>query len=253
MKRSLDIIGLPVITINDANKIGTVKSLVINPDEGSVAALVLDDGRWYYGAVLIPFPAIAGIGENAVTIKDNSVIKHITAAPDLERFLVAGVHVVGGKVLTTSGRFRGEVKELFFNQAGKITACEIMEQNGEINAISAQSICTFGEDVLIIKEETLRPPVSIKPMIENMEPAPQPSCEQPLMPPTTENHESADEDAVKKLESKHRKFLLGKKAGRRIETDNGKLIVDNGCEITEEVLQKAKLAGKFVELSMSIQ
>ncbi|MHC1746295.1 MAG: PRC-barrel domain-containing protein [Negativicutes bacterium] len=244
MKRSLDIIGLPVITINNANKIGTVKSLVINPDEGSVAALVLDDGRWYYGAVLIPFPAIAGIGENAVTIKDNSVIKHITAAPDLEHYLVAGIHVVGGKVLTTSGRFRGEVKELFFNQAGKITACEIMEQSGEINAIPAQSICTFGEDVLIIKEETL-PPASIKPMIEN--------CELPLLPPTTEIRETSDEDAVKKLENKHRKFLLGKKAGRRIETDNGKLIVDNGCEITEEVLQKAKLAGKFVELSMSIQ
>jgi len=252
VKRSLDIIGLPVITINDANKIGTVKSLVINPDEGIIAALVLDDGRWYYGAVLIPFPAIAGIGENAVTIKDNSVIKHITAAPDLERYLVAGVHVVGGKVLTTSGRFRGEVKELFFNQAGKITACEIMEQNGESNVISSQSICTFGEDVLIIKEELL-PPASIKPMIENIESATRPPCELPLMPPTTEIHPMSDEDAVKKLEHKHRKFLLGKKAGRRIETDNGKLIVDNGCEITEEVLQKAKLAGKFVELSMSIQ
>jgi len=31
------------------------------------------------------------------------------------------------------------------------------------------------------------------------------------------------------------------------------LIVDQGGEINEEVLQKAKLAGKFVELSMNIQ
>jgi hypothetical protein len=30
------------------------------------------------------------------------------------------------------------------------------------------------------------------------------------------------------------------------------LIVEQGGEITEEVIQKAKLAGKFVELSMSI-
>jgi hypothetical protein len=57
---------------------------------------------------------------------------------------------------------------------------------------------------------------------------------------------------VKKFEDKQRKYLLGKKANRRIETDNGVVIVEQGGEITEEVIQKAKLAGKFVELSMSI-
>lgn len=246
MKRSLDIIGLPVITMHNANTVGTVKSLVINPEEGIIAALVLDDGRWYYGAMLIPFPEISGIGENAVIIKDKSVIKHITAAPELEKYLIAGVHVIGGKVLTTCGRSKGQVTELFFNQSGKITACEIIETNGEINVISVHNICTFGEDVLIIKEETI-PSVPIKSLNEHIKPS-----STDLL---TNNNElpEPDEDAVKKLENKHRKFLLGKKTGRRIETDNGKLIVDSGCEITEEVLQKAKLAGKFVELSMSIQ
>ena len=57
----------------------------------------------------------------------------------------------------------------------------------------------------------------------------------------------------RKIEEKTRKFLLGKKASRRIETDNGVLVVDEGGEITEEVLQKAKLAGKYVELSMNVQ
>ncbi|MPM34775.1 hypothetical protein SDC9_81362 [bioreactor metagenome] len=65
-------------------------------------------------------------------------------------------------------------------------------------------------------------------------------------------NEATDESA-KKFDDRHRKYLLGKKASRRIETDNGMIIVDQGGEITEEVLQKAKLAGKFVELSMNIQ
>jgi len=252
VKRSLDIIGLPVINISDASKIGTIKSLVINADAGMIAALVLDDGRWYYGAMLIPFPAITGIGENVITIKDKNVIKHITEAPDLERYLIAGVQVVGSKVFTTSGRIRGKVNELFFNQDGKITACEIIEPSGECNAISVQGICTFGEDVLIIEEETI-PSALIKPKKENSELAIRPEPEPTLINPPAESNELTDEETAKKFENKHRKFLLGKKAGRRIETDNGKLVVDNGCEITEEVLQKAKLAGKFVELSMSIQ
>ena len=47
--------------------------------------------------------------------------------------------------------------------------------------------------------------------------------------------------------------MIGKKASRKIQTENGLLIVDQGGEITEEVIQKAKLANKFVELTMSVQ
>ena len=34
---------------------------------------------------------------------------------------------------------------------------------------------------------------------------------------------------------------------------NGIVIVEAGADITEEVLQKAKLANKFIELSMNVQ
>ena len=57
----------------------------------------------------------------------------------------------------------------------------------------------------------------------------------------------------KVAEERHRRFLLGKKAARRITTDNGIVIVEAGADITEEVLQKAKLANKFIELSMNVQ
>ena len=54
-------------------------------------------------------------------------------------------------------------------------------------------------------------------------------------------------------EDRHRRFLLGKKATRTIKMDNGVVIVEAGQDITEEVLQKAKLGNKFIELSMSAQ
>lgn len=52
----------------------------------------------------------------------------------------------------------------------------------------------------------------------------------------------------KVVEERHRPSPLGK-AARRIATDNGIVIVEAGADITEEVLQKAKLANKFIELS----
>ena len=61
-----------------------------------------------------------------------------------------------------------------------------------------------------------------------------------------------DAAADKATEERHRRFLLGKKASRDIVTDTGVVIVKAGGDITEEVLQKAKLANKFIELSMNI-
>lgn len=59
--------------------------------------------------------------------------------------------------------------------------------------------------------------------------------------------------AMRKFEERQKKFLIGKKATRRIVTDNGTEIIDQGEEVTKEIIQKANLAGKFVELSMSVQ
>ena len=59
--------------------------------------------------------------------------------------------------------------------------------------------------------------------------------------------------AEKAADERHRRFLLGKKALKTITTDKGIVIVEAGADITEEVLQKAKLANKFIDLSMNVQ
>jgi len=64
-------------------------------------------------------------------------------------------------------------------------------------------------------------------------------------------------DATKKtsnekaVDERRKMMLLGKKAARTITADNGTVVVEAGADITEEVLQKAKLANKFIDLSMN--
>ena len=78
-------------------------------------------------------------------------------------------------------------------------------------------------------------------------PAPEPAA----APEAAED--PAEKAAAKATEDRHRRFLLNKKASRRITTDTGVVIVEAGGDITEEVLQKAKLANKIIELSMNVQ
>ena len=61
------------------------------------------------------------------------------------------------------------------------------------------------------------------------------------------------EAATKATMNRQRRFLLGKKAARDIVTDSGVVIAKAGDEITEELLQKAQLTGKLIELSMNAQ
>ncbi len=268
MKKSTDILGLPVISIMEGKELGNVKSLVINPNGGIVTALVRDEVKWYLEAKLLPFSAITGIGEYAVTIEDSSAVASISTAPEFEKLLAADIKVIGTKILTKSGRIHGKVTEILIDDAGQITACEIEDVAGQPAEISAQRILTYGKDVLIIKENTdeqaplaaatVAQPIAEPAPVAVPEPVVAPvstpaATEAPIeVPAAPAAPNEASSEAARKFDDKHRKYLLGKKANRRIETDNGMVIIEQGGEITEEVLQKAKLAGKFVELSMSI-
>jgi len=273
MKKSAEIVGLNVISINEGKELGVSKALVINAEEGSVAALVIEDEKWYLGAKLLPFASVAGVGEYAITISSSTDILPIASAPDLESLLEANIKVIGTKVVTKTGRIQGRVTEIIVDDSGSIAVCEVEDVSGDIIEIPSERVFTFGKEVTIIAEtsELATPkPASIKsePIktsvadISNTPNNIPPEAPSPVSTPipaaattTSAVPESPanTEETGKKFDDRHRKYLLGKKASRRIETDNGIVIVEQGGEITEEVLQKAKLAGKFVELSMNIQ
>ena len=89
-----------------------------------------------------------------------------------------------------------------------------------------------------------------EPAVETPAEAPAP---EPATAPEAAAEDPAEKAAAKATEDRHRRFLLNKKASRRITTDTGVVIVEAGGDITEEVLQKAKLANKIIELSMNVQ
>ena len=66
-----------------------------------------------------------------------------------------------------------------------------------------------------------------------------------------QNRQNPQNKKPSAVDDRRRTMLLGKKATRTIKADNGDVIIDEGAEITEEVLQKAKLANKYIELSMN--
>lgn len=324
MKKSVDILGLPVISITEGRELGMSKTLLIDAPNRVVAAVTIEDEDWYRGVKLIPYDNVIAVGEDAVTINNSENILTLDAAGDFETLLDDNIRVIGTKAITRTGVIQGIISEIFIGEDGSIEKCEVTTPEGMTSEVTADQVSIFGKEVTVISPEgdagkksdaaaapaapaapvpaveelpAVEPVVDIpaaepapevpaaetapveeapiaeeapasEPVPEGLpaeepvaevpaeEPAPEPVVESaPAEEPTPAEPAHAEEEksAERVNEDRHRRFLLGKKATRTIKMDNGVVIVEAGADITEEVLQKAKLGNKFIELSMSAQ
>jgi len=300
MKKSVDILGLPVISITEGRELGMSKTLLIDAPNRVVAAITIEDEDWYRGVKLIPYDNVIAVGDDAVTVNHSENILTLDAAGDFETLLDDNIRVIGTKAITRTGVIQGTIIEILIGKDGSIEKCEITAPEGSTSEVTADQVSIFGKEVTVIspegdagkKSDAADAPAASAVTTSAEEPAAEPATEpaakesaasaetpaedtaaaaEPSAEPTIEElavedapaetpaaeaaaeEPAEDKNADRVNEDRHRRFLLGKKATRTIKMDNGVVIVEAGADITEEVLQKAKLGNKFIELSMSAQ
>lgn len=290
LKKSVEILNLPVISITEGRELGTSKSLLIDAKNGVVAAITIEDEDWYRGVKLLPYSSVIAIGADAVTITNSENILTLEDASDYETMLDANVRIIGTKAITKTGTIQGKVSEIFVGEGGRIEKCALIDADGAAAEISADQISIFGKQVTVIdadveaekktNELTVPEPVVEAAPVEEIpavaeepaeeapvaeeEPAVEEAAEEvveevvqetePEIPVIIETPEESPESAADRAtEERHRRFLLGKKVVRPVTTASGFVIAEMGATVTEEILQKAKLANKIVDLSMNVQ
>ena len=290
LKKSVEILNLPVISITEGRELGTSKSLLIDAKNGVVAAITIEDEDWYRGVKLLPYSSVIAIGADAVTITNSENILTLEDASDYETMLDANVRIIGTKAITKTGTIQGKVSEIFVGEGGRIEKCALIDADGAAAEISADQISIFGKQVTVIDadveaekktdELTVPEPVVEAAPVEEIpavaeepaeeapvaaeEPAVEEAAEEvveevvqetePEIPVIIETPEESPESAADRAtEERHRRFLLGKKVVRPVTTASGFVIAEMGATVTEEILQKAKLANKIVDLSMNVQ
>ena len=265
MKKSIEIIGLPVISITEGRELGMSKTLLIDAKNGTIAAITIEDEDWYRGVKLLPYSSVIAIGEDAVTVTNSENILTLEDAGDYEAMMDANIKIIGTKAITKSGTIQGKVVEIYVGDNGKIEKCEIEARDGSLSEITSDQISIFGKQVTVIdsdlekKTELIAPKAPAEavaaPKAEE-KPAAEPKAEAPKAEPAKAEAPKADPSiqmADKATEERHRRFLLGKTVTRKITTDSGVVLVNEGDTVTEEVMQKVKIANKFIDLSMNVQ
>jgi uncharacterized protein YrrD len=265
MKNSSQIKGLPIISIADGIQIGKVKSLVINPDKGTIDFLTIDNEDWQISIKAIPFKKVIGIGEYAVTVEGENAVIDLNEIPITNQLVNKQIKITNTKVMTRKGELLGEVTEFFADEnTGNILGMEIII--GERNvALPSNFVLTYGKDIIIVQEDSgmnfLEDPVELDPTYNK--PAPQLEKEITSIVNGDEFIKEAaytisplEEDVdMLALKEKQVQLLKGKTLVKDILDAQGNILFNEGTVLTVDDIQKAQDEGPsiLIELSMNVQ
>ena len=271
MKKSVEIVGLPIISIIDGIEIGKVKSLVINPEKGSVDFLTIEHEDWQVSVKAIPFKRVVGIGEYAVTIESEGSVIDLNEIPIANSLVNKKIKITNTKVMTRKGQLLGEVLEYYVDDETGNLLGTLLNVSGSEVALASDSVLTYGKDIIIVEEdasskfldsvEYLENPIlestqdeTNEEIIEKVLPASSTEEQSPFdeINASIDQHEETE---AKALRLKQVDLLYGKVVKKDILDNEGIVLIPAGTHLSVDDIIKAQDLGPsvFVELSMNVE
>lgn len=289
MKKVKDIIGLAIISINKGVEVGKVKDTIINADDGAVDFIVIENDNKSLNTRIISSNDIIGVGEYAMTITDEKVIFEISKVQSAVSLLQRDIKVTGAKVLTRKGKLIGEIGDIFVDDENNLTisGLEYIEDitRKVIKIIPRESIITFGKELIVVEEgvednlvdnsqylsgvkviqDNIKrvEEIEITKTIENIKDKMDIKIKEEenvigeIREEYVEDIENIEENEIgeqspgKLFEEKQRQYLKGRMVSKNIIDKEGKVIINKGTEIDDEVIDTVQKKGKLVELVMN--
>ncbi|MCL6639008.1 MAG: PRC-barrel domain-containing protein [Firmicutes bacterium] len=156
MRRSRELISLPVISLEEGRQLGFVKGLVVDPAEKKVAALAIEQKGLFKEQRFLPFAKIKSIGSDAVTVDRSTGAEKGAKLPDIVRLLKDRVEIHGAKLVAENGSALGFVDEYFVDEeTGKIAGLEFAGNfiDSVIKGrayLDAAFVRTIGKEVVVV-------------------------------------------------------------------------------------------------------
>lgn len=127
MERYGEVVGLPVICVDNGKKIGIVSDIVFCPGSREAKALVLERKGCQIRKKAIMFEDILSLGKDAVIVNDCSCAKNLKELEHSGSLKEKGI-IKGLRIYSKSGDDVGVVKDILFDyKSGKIEGVEVSD------------------------------------------------------------------------------------------------------------------------------
>lgn len=156
-----DVIGLKVFSVDEGKEVDAVEDVIYNPSASKIEALLVDSGGIFSSGQVIAMEDVKSIGDDAVIIQSESMMKSVKELPDDIRHIAEDdTHLTKAKVMTEQGKDLGKVSDLLFDpDTGEVVELEVSQggwrdmQSGR-RRVKLHDVTTVGEDALIVKSFT---------------------------------------------------------------------------------------------------
>lgn len=156
MMKFKNVIGLPVVCVEDGKKVGRVGDIIFSPENKSVLAIILEKKGVELCRKAVAIEDVVSLGDDAVIVNDVSCIKKVTRKEYIKNRELQGLHIY-----TKDGKELGIVKDILFDyRNATIEAFEISD--GLIADIfTGRRILPlfgkveFGEDSILVGNEAI--------------------------------------------------------------------------------------------------
>jgi uncharacterized protein YrrD len=128
MRKARDLVGLPVVELENGEHVGEVRDVLFDSDSTFHSLLIEKSGLLTTSKVLMK-DSINSIGQDAITIQNRGDIEAFKDEVGIIRSLIAGdIQLVGKDVLTQNGNLLGRVEDVYLDaDLNTIVGYEISE------------------------------------------------------------------------------------------------------------------------------
>lgn len=122
-----EVVGLPVICIEDGKKIGTIEDVLLCPQKRQVKAFLLERRKYELNKRVIMLTDVLSLGKDAAIVKDCSCPIPLNKAAS-ENDLKERGEIRGLRIFSKSGKELGIAKDILFDyRTGTIEGVEVSD------------------------------------------------------------------------------------------------------------------------------
>ena len=150
------ILGMPVLSRQDGQKIGSTQDIVIAKDHSRIVAFIIDEGGLFSPATAVGMEHVVSFGKDAMIITDSKAVVRVDHFPEVKAIMEDRDGLVGKQVFTESGDMKGKVEDIFFDEAtGNIVGLEVegkftpKNSNASVQ-LRPSDIVSIGPDAVVI-------------------------------------------------------------------------------------------------------
>lgn len=159
---AMDLLDMPVFSLNEAEAIGLVKNIIIDPAEKCLLALAVDNRGWYRDVRVIPAGKIRSIGEDVINIDEKQSAKRAVNLPRIVENMHKPCSLVGSRIITDDGQVLGRVEHFFLNREGGAISRLQVSPGGLLDrllvghiSIPAAYVMTIGAEAIVVRRACL--------------------------------------------------------------------------------------------------